>query len=86
MALCSVVVMCFCPTTVSQLSGRYFLAETMNCSAIDGKDGAGEASVIHNFRTGVGIEDWGLGTDDWGRLASVLILILFLILFLEFLE
>jgi hypothetical protein len=24
----------------------------MNCSAIDGKDGAGEASVIHNFRTG----------------------------------
>jgi hypothetical protein len=24
----------------------------MNCSAIEGKDGAGEASVIHNFRTG----------------------------------
>jgi len=28
------VVMDFCPTTESQLSGRYFLAETMKFSAI----------------------------------------------------
>jgi hypothetical protein len=53
--------------------------------------GQGRVRVIHNFLTGVGIEDWGLGlgTEDWGlrtELAAVLFLFLLLFLFLNFLE
>ena len=38
----------------------------MKCSAIGGKDATLTASVIQNFLTGVGIEDWGRGTGDGG--------------------
>ena len=40
-AFFSVVVMCSCPTTVSNVWGRYFLAETTNFSMINGSFGAG---------------------------------------------